>query len=138
MKKTKIENGFERFGRDLTSTGRSVWLAGLGAFGLAGSAEEDGRELFDSLVERGREVEGRQLDALEDTVGRTSDRIGESVAGWGERIGDGVEEGVKTALVRAGLPTREDLRILGQRLDTLARKIDDVEAGSSAGRSSRS
>lgn len=105
----------------LREAGRNVWLAGLGAFARA---EEEGRELFDQLVERGRKVETRQFKTLDRTVARTSDRFKD----WGDRVQGSVEEGLQVLLHRVGLPSREDLDHLSARLSTLSRKVDQVSA----------
>ena len=105
----------------LREAGRNVWLAGLGAFARA---EEEGRGLFDQLVERGRKVETRQFKTLDRTVSRTSDQLKE----WGDRVQGGVEDGLQGLLHRVGLPSREDLDHLSARLNTLSRKVDQVSA----------
>lgn len=103
----------------LREAGRNVWLAGLGAFARA---EEEGRELFDQLVERGRKVETRQFKSLDRTVARTSDQLKE----WGDRVQGSVQDGLQGLLHRVGLPSRQDMDHLSARLSTLSRKVDQV------------
>lgn len=105
----------------LREASRSVWLAGLGAFARA---EEEGREIFDQLVERGRKVETRQFKTLDRTVARTSDQLKE----WGDRVQGSVEDGLQGLLHRVGLPSRQDLDHLSARLSTLSQKVDQVTA----------
>jgi poly(hydroxyalkanoate) granule-associated protein len=101
--------------------GRNLWLAGLGAFA---QVEEGGRDLFDRLVERGRPLEERQKKALE----KAGDKTTETVRDLGRLVQDTVEFETQGALKRLGLLTRDDVRMLAARLETLARKIDDLSA----------
>jgi poly(hydroxyalkanoate) granule-associated protein len=110
---------------DLADAGRNLWLAGVG---VVAQVEEEGRELFDTLVERGRKVETRQFKALDRTVARTSERVRE----LSERIEERVEEGARGVLHRLGLPTRDDFEALSGRVQALAQKLDRVAAAAHA------
>jgi len=113
-------NGNERLEAlrgELTETGRALWLAGLGA---VRRVEEEGRGLFDSLVERGRKVEKRQFKAIDRTIAETSRRV-RDLSG---RVQSRVEVGVRDALHRLGVATRDDLQALAGRLEALDRKVD--------------
>jgi len=112
---------FEKARRELVDAGRNLWLAGLGAFA---EAEEGGRSLFDRLVERGRPVEERQRKALE----KVGDRSNEAVRDLGKLVQDTLEYETKGVLKRLGLLTRDDVKILAARLDTLSKKIDELSA----------
>lgn len=105
----------------LRETGRNVWLAGLGVFARA---EEEGRDLFDHLVERGRKFETRQFKSLDRSVARTSDQLKE----WGDRVQGTVQDGLQGFLHRVGLPSRDDLDHLSSRITTLSKKVDQVAA----------
>lgn len=111
----------EKVRKDVTEAGRSIWLAGLGAVAQAG---EEGREVFDHLVERGKKAEHRQFQAIDRTVARTS----ETMKDWSERLQEGLEDGMRGVLQRVGLPTRQDLGRLSTRLDTLTHKVDQLQA----------
>lgn len=111
----------EKVRKDLTEAGRSIWLAGLGAVAQAG---EEGREMFDQLVERGRETEQRQFRTIDRTVARTS----ETMQDWSERVQHNLEGGMRGVLQRVGLPTRQDLSRLSARIETLNHKVDQLQA----------
>jgi poly(hydroxyalkanoate) granule-associated protein len=96
-----------------------LWLAGVG---VVARAEEEGRALFEELVEKGRKVEVRQFKAIDRTVARTSERVRE----LGERVQERVEDGAQGLLHRLGLPTREDFETLSGRIAALAKKVDQV------------
>lgn len=103
------------------NAGRSLWLAGLGA---AAGVEAAGRELFGQLVERGRPVEEKQKKV----VTEVADRTGRTVRELGKLVQDTVEFESKGMLKRVGVITRDDVKILSARLDTLSRKLDEYAA----------
>lgn len=113
--------GFDKARRELVSAGRNLWLASLGA---VAKAEEEGRDLFDRLVERGRPLEKRQRHAL-DKVG---DRTQETVRELGKLVQDTMEYETKGMLKRFGMMTKDDVKILAARLETLSHKIDELAA----------
>lgn len=117
----QVREDLTRVRKDLTTAGRTVWLAGLGALA---QVEEEGRELFDDLVERGRKLEVRQFKALDRTVAKSSDTVKE----WSDRVQHTVEDGMRGVLHRVGLPSRDDLGRLSTRLDTLSKKVDRLGA----------
>ena len=108
----------QRMGRELFKGARELWLAGLG---VVAEAEGQSREAVDRLIERGRTVEARRKAALETAAGRTQAAFKEA----GKLFQDTVEFESKAALKRLGLMTRDDVRILAARLDTLSRKLDE-------------
>lgn len=105
---------------ELTEAGRSLWLAGLGA---VKRVEEEGRGLFDSLVERGRKVERRQFKTIDRTLAEGTRRA-RDLSG---RVRSRVEVGVRDALHRLGVATRDDLETLAGRLEALDRKLAQAE-----------
>jgi poly(hydroxyalkanoate) granule-associated protein len=117
--KAREENGNERLEalrEELTEAGRSLWLAGLGAMKRV---EEEGRGLFDSLVERGRKVEKRQFKVIDRTLASTTRRV-RDLSG---RVQSRVEVGVRDTLHRLGVATRDDLEVLAGRLEALDQKV---------------
>jgi len=122
---TTLENGnrkdnggerLEALREELTEAGHTIWLAGLGAVKRVG---EEGRGLFDSLVERGRKVEKRQFKTIDRTLAQTTRRV-RDLSG---RVQSRVEVGVRDTLHRLGVATRDDLQALTGRLEALDRKI---------------
>ncbi|MEM7052242.1 MAG: phasin family protein [Acidobacteriota bacterium] len=107
--------------QDVTETGRSIWLAGLGA---VARVEEGGRELFDHLVEKGRKVEKRQFKAIDRTVARTSQKVQEI----GDKVQSTVEDGMKGTLHRMGLATLDDVQSLQGHIEALTKKVDEAAA----------
>jgi poly(hydroxyalkanoate) granule-associated protein len=109
----------QQIGRDLAATGRTAWLAGLG---LVAEADEQGRSLFDRLVERGRPLAEKQKQ----TFSEASDKVERTARELGKLVNDTVEYEVRGALGRFGLATRDDLKALDQRLENLSRELDDL------------
>jgi len=112
-----IESGFEK----LKSAGRNLWLASLGA---VAEVEEGGRDLFNHLVERGRPYEEKQREAIE----KAGDKTQETVLELSTLVQDTVEFETKGVLKKLGLLTRDDVKVLSARLDTLSRKLDELAA----------
>lgn len=108
-------------GRELLSAGRNLWLASLGAIA---EVEEGSVKLFDRLVERGRPLDERQRKTVEAFTDRANGALREA----GKLFQDTVEYESRQVLKKMGVLTRDDLKVLGARLDILARQIDEYAA----------
>lgn len=115
------EPSFEHLRHEVTEAGRTLWLAGLG---VARRAEEEGRDLFETLVERGRKVEKKQFKAIDRTLAET----GRRVRVLSDRVQVRFEDRLREGLNRLGVATREDVQGLAGRLEALDRKVDKVAA----------
>jgi len=113
----QVNSGFEK----LVAAGRSLWLAGLGA---VAEVEEEGRELFDRLVERGRPQGEKQKQAAKAAAGRAQ-RTAREI---GKLVEDTVVYESRGMLKRLNVMTREDVKVLSTRLSTLSKKIDEYAA----------
>lgn len=109
-----VDSGLDK----LRTAGRNLWLASLGA---VAEVEEGSRELFDRLVERGVPLEGKQKK-LAETV---TERANQAVRSVSKLVEETVEFESRGMLKRLNLMTREDIKILSARLETLSRKIHD-------------
>lgn len=122
-------------GPDLAAGARLLGLAALGALVAIG---EGGGRLFQTLVEKGEkyEPEGRErLKAVGEKVGRAAGKVENAVRDFGGRVRGLMEKGeealddrVASALHRAGLPTREEIQSLIDRVDVLAAKLEEIRA----------
>ncbi|HSD32527.1 MAG TPA: phasin family protein [Gemmatimonadales bacterium] len=119
MKKTK--KNLEP--RTIRRSAQQIWLAGLGAFALAG---EEGGKLFGSLVKKGQGVEKLNKSRLEKVFSRV-ERVGERVrdnAGRAiSRIGNPFDTGMTAALHQIGVPTRKEIVTLTKRVEELTRVV---------------
>ena len=113
---TKIENGgaIDR----LLATGRTLWLAGLG---VVAEVEQGGRELFGQLVEKGRPVEEERKKRVEKIAGAAT----QTVRGFTRLVEDTVTYESREMLKRFNVMTRDDVKVLSARLETLSRKVDE-------------
>ncbi len=106
---------------ELLESARRIWLAGLGAMAVAG---DEGTRVFNRMVERGREVEGQSKD----TVGKSYERAKEAAQSTWKDLGGALDETLTAALHRLGVPTRDEIRNLTQRVEELSGKIEQLRA----------
>lgn len=117
----------ERLSKTLSESAQQIWLAGVGAFGRA---QAEGTKLFEGLVKEGLNLEqtarkftGGQTsvlrDAVESKVGQARERATDT---W-DRLEKVFEERVQRALVKLGVPNRDDLAGLSDRVDALTAEL---------------
>ncbi|HVG07229.1 MAG TPA: phasin family protein [Thermoanaerobaculia bacterium] len=102
---------------ELKESAHRIWLAGLGALASAG---EEGTKMFDRLVDRGRDYETRGRDEARkqyEGARSTADEL------WGTWSGK-LDEAVTSALQRMGVPSRDEIRNLTQRVEELNAKVE--------------
>jgi poly(hydroxyalkanoate) granule-associated protein len=98
---------------------QQIWLAGLGAFALAG---EEGGKLFSTLVKKGAGIEKHNKARLEKVfsrVGRVREDAGRALG----RIGNPLDSGMSVALHQLGVPTRKEIVTLTKRVEELTRVV---------------
>jgi len=117
----KVADQAKRVREDMFKMGRNVWLAGLGAYALA---EEETRGAFDRLVSRGEKFEKDEKNV----VGRTIDNATGRVKEIGNKVEDTVQSTVTSVLHRAGIPSRDEIRLLIDRVDELNKKVEKLKA----------
>lgn len=105
----------------LTGVGRSLWLAGVGA---VAEVSEAGRDTFDRMVERGKPIEEKQKQMVQKVTGRATQTVREA----GKLVQDTVEYESRNVLKRLNVMTREDVKVLSSRLNSLSKKVDEVVA----------
>lgn len=103
----------------VVATGRTLWLAGVGA---VAEVSEGGLEMFDRMVERGRPVEEKQKKMVEAVTDRATRTVREAQ----RLVEDTVEFESKGMLKRLNVMTREDVKILSARIQTLSKKVDEA------------
>lgn len=132
--------GVDPLSAKLSESAQQVWLAGVGAFGRA---QAEGTKLFEALVKEGMNLEqtARRLaggradvvrDAVESKVGQARERASDT---W-DRLEKVFEDRVQRALVKLGVPGRDDLSDLARRVDTLTAELrrQGGKAGAAAAR----
>jgi len=104
-------------GDGMWKAGRSTYLAGLGIIAVA---EQESGETFDRLVTKGERIEKDDRNV----VNLTTDRVKQA----GRKVEDTVQQVVTATLKRAGVPSREEICKLTQRVETLTRKVEQLGA----------
>ena len=109
--------------RSIMDSAQQIWHAGMGAFNRA---QEEGTKLFETLVKEGSSLEQKtrrlatgKVDAVRDAVENRVGAVKERAADTWDRLEKVFEDRVQRALVRLGVPGREDLQSLIQRVDSL-------------------
>ena len=110
----------KKFGDDVVNAGRNVWLAGLGAFSWA---EEETRKTFDDLVDRGQKVEKNDKNVVTKSIDEATTKAKE----LGTKVEDTVHDTVTTVLHRAGVPSRDEILTLTDRVEELTKKVEKLQ-----------
>jgi len=117
----------ERLSKSLSESAQQIWLAGVGAFSRA---QAEGTKLFEGLVKEGMGLEqtmrkfagGRAevvRDVVENRVGIARERATDT---W-DKLEKVFEDRVQRALVKLGVPSREDLTDLSSRVEALTAEL---------------
>lgn len=102
---------------ELKESAHRIWLAGLGALSSAG---EEGTKVFDRLVDRGREYETKGRDEARKQYEGAKSTTDELWNTWSGKL----DEAVTSALHRMGVPSRDEIRTLTQRVEELNAKVE--------------
>lgn len=123
----------ERLSKSLSESAQQIWLAGVGAFGRA---QAEGTKLFEGLVKEGLNLEntarkfaGKRADVVRDAVENRVGQARERAADTWDRLEKVFEARVQKALVQLGVPGREDLKDLTDRVETLTAELRRQRGG---------
>ena len=116
----------------LLETAQQVWMAGLDALNRA---QSQGGKLFESLVKEGVALESKSRkfasgkvndvrNAVEDQVGKVKERATDT---W-DKLEAVFETRVSRALSRLGVPGREEMEALVERVEELNRTVRKLNA----------
>ena len=123
----------ERISKSITESAQQIWLAGMGAFNRA---QAEGGKLFESLVRDGlsleqtaRKLAGNRANVVRDVVeGRVGQARERAVDTW-DKLEKVFEDRVQRALVKLGVPGRDDLNALTQRVERLTEELRKANGG---------
>ena len=129
----------EQFSRSLAGSAQQVWSAGVGAFARA---QTEGTRMFEALVKEGmslerntRKLAAGKVDAMRDAVEEhVGNARGRAVDTW-DKLEKVFEDRVQRSLTRLGVPGREEIAALIDRVDQLnreLRKLSGVPAAKTA------
>lgn len=116
---------------------RKIWLAGLGVYS---KIDTDGSKLFDTLVKDGEKAEkltkstvGKQVDAAKASAKSATSRVGEvkdrALGKWGE-LEEAFDKRLNSAISRLGVPSRNEVKALHSKVDTLTKQIEKLTGAS--------
>ncbi len=103
----------KKFGGDAMDLGRDVFLAGVGVFATAG---EQAQDLFTQMVDKGKKAEKDEK--------RLFVRATQEVKNLGERVETSVRSTVSGTLNRVGVPSRDEIHSLTDRVEQLTKKLE--------------
>lgn len=103
----------------LKESAHEIYLAGLGAFALAG---EEGGRLFKQLVKRGEGMEKINKARIHKIATRAESLQGEARTAV-TRLATPIEAGMTNAMHRLGVPTRKEIATLTKRVEELTRVV---------------
>ncbi len=109
----------------LKESAHEIWLAGLGAFALAG---DEGTRLFKQLVKKGEGMEHLNKARINRLSNRAADLRGEARSAMA-RVTTPIETGMTNAMHRLGVPTRREIATLTKRVEELTRVVAKSKTG---------
>lgn len=135
----KAEKEVNSWISEIEKYSRQIWLAGLGAFSKVG---KDGTSLFDGLVKDGEKAEKqaksgvtKQVDAVRTSVDSAKSKVEEvkdkAVGKWNE-LEEAFDKRLNSAISRLGVPSRNEVKALHAKVESLARQIEKLTGTSRA------
>jgi poly(hydroxyalkanoate) granule-associated protein len=123
----------------MLDSAQQIWLAGLGAFS---KAQHEGGKWFETLVREGGELEKAtrklttaKVDEVRDAVETTVTQVRQRATDSWDRLEQVFEDRVSRALARLGIPGRDDLIELSQKIDELQKAVKALQKANTAPKS---
>ena len=127
-----LQDKADQLKRSISGSAQHIWMAGVGAFNRA---QEEGTRLFEALVKEGMNIENKtrklatgKVDAVRDAVEERVGQVRGRAADTWDRLEKVFEERVQRALTRLGVPGREEIAALIDRVDQLNRELRKLSA----------
>ncbi len=127
-----LQHKADQLKRSISGSAQHIWMAGVGAFNRA---QEEGTRLFEALVKEGMNIENKtrklatgKVDAVRDAVEERVGQVRGRAADTWDRLEKVFEERVQRALTRLGVPGREEIAALIDRVDQLNRELRKLSA----------
>jgi poly(hydroxyalkanoate) granule-associated protein len=122
--------------KTLIDSAQQVWMAGLGAFGRA---QEESGKLFEGLVREGSTLEQKtrrfatgKVDVARDAVENTVAQVKERASDTWDRLEKVFEDRVSRALGELGVPGRDEMQALLDRVEELNRSVRKLGGATAA------
>ncbi|AOA07226.1 phasin family protein [Pseudomonas sp. TMW 2.1634] len=114
---------------------RKIWLAGLGVYS---KIDTDGSKLFDTLVKDGEKAEKLAKEAghkvaegVKSSTSSARSRVEDvkdlALEKWGE-LEEAFDKRLNSAITRLGVPSREEVKALHAKVETLTKHIEKLTA----------
>lgn len=114
----------------IMDSAQQIWSTGVKALGRA---QQESTRLFEALVKEGANVEKKtrslasgKVNAVRGSVENRVEQVKDRAADTWDRLEKVFEERVQRALVRLGVPGRDELQALIQRVDQLNARLRDL------------
>jgi poly(hydroxyalkanoate) granule-associated protein len=135
--KKKIEKEGSSWVGGIEKYSRQIWLAGLGAYS---KISNDGSKLFETLVKDGETAEkqaksevDKQVDSVKSSASTAKSRVGDvkdrALGKWGE-LEEAFDKRLNSAISRLGVPSRNEVKALHSKVDTLTKQIEKLTGAS--------
>ncbi len=112
---------------------RQIWLAGLGAYS---KVSKDGSKLFETLVKDGEKAEKEAKSDVDAQVGAAKasarsakskvDEVRDRALGKWSELEEAFDKRLNSAISRLGVPSRNEVKELHSKVDTLTRQIEKL------------
>ena len=113
--RTNLRDRARKATDNVRNVGRNAYYAGVGVYAMA---EEETKSVYDRLVDKGRTYDEKRPDVVK----IAGDRLRET----GRKVEDRVEDTVSKSLHRVGVPSRDEIRTLIDRVESLTAKVDSI------------
>ena len=139
--KSKIEDAgsdksLKNTAKAIMEQAEQIWLAGLGAFA---KAQEQSGKVYETLVKEGaalekatRKLTGSKVEEVRGMVEKSVSQVKERASDTWDRLEQVFENRVSKALGTLGIPGREELEQLAERVDELSKAVRALDAGNRA------
>ena len=128
-------------GKSIMESAQQIWLAGLGAFS---KAQEEGGRLFETLIREGSSLEQKtrkiatgKVDEVRGAVETTVSQVKDRAADTWDKLEKVFEDRVSRVLNKLGVPGRNEMQALLDRVEDLNRTVRKMNTGPDATRAKR-
>lgn len=122
-KKEKKELDIKDLQNNLSDKAREVWLAGLGALA---TVEEEGNKFYDTLKAKGEDLEKRGKKQIESTLDSVKKSYKETEKKVTDTVTNTVEDSVKQVMDKFDIPSRDEVKNLISKVESLTKKVDEL------------
>jgi poly(hydroxyalkanoate) granule-associated protein len=128
MARDLVERKLKSVGKDsqlsaaIRESAQQIWLAGLGAFARA---QQEGSKVFDALVRQGESIQQNTRKVAEDKV----TEMAVKATGTWDKLERVFENRVARSLHSLGVPTRDEVAALAERVAELKAAVDQLNGG---------